>query len=360
MNLLKTFDIPTDIISGTRKYYRGTDMVHWNPLSFKVTRQIRKYVKVRKSLANYLDRAEPFLSDYPTELNKPMAVWLDENGMSELKPLFWPLMTSFGYGHIRDVPAIYALMYVVPKFLYQLFIPIRQAATVVMYQDLFKAMAADLQGPLYLNAAITSVAYETDGNVINFSHDGSIVNLHCRSIIIAFAPLPSAMANLIPPGLDVSTLFQQIQIERYYTLLLDDDDGAVARRRAVFYATPLPAIPDDPAINVFYFKTHNRVDSHVVAYYLTPSEKSDQQAQNECLLHYNRLFNKNVNVAGVYDFNRWDYLPHLSTTSLNEGFFQTFESLQGQHHQYYTGSLFTFDSVETSMAEGQKLIEKHF
>jgi len=155
-------------------------------------------------------------------------VWLDENGMSAIKPLFSPLMTSFGYGHIRDVPAIYALKYALSRHLFQLSIPLGLVVPIVMFQDLFKAMVANLQGSLYLNAAVTSVAYETDGNVINFLHNGNNVTLNCGSTIIAFIPTLSAMEHLIPPGLEVSSLLEQIQVTHYYTLLLDDEDGDVS------------------------------------------------------------------------------------------------------------------------------------
>jgi len=359
-NLLEKFNIPKKVKSAQRKYYRGTDFVHWNALSIKVVVQFLKYKKVRRSFASFIDRAEPFLSAYPTELNKPMELWLEENGMPDLKPLFWPYMTSLGYGHIRDVPAIYALKYIAGKASPLFFISFRVRLRPVLFQDLFKAMAAELKGNVYLNSDITSVTYETDSDMINFLHNESNITMRCGSIIIAFAPTPSAMVNLIPPALEdsVSPLLEQIQTIRYYTLLLDDSNGDMSNGRALFFHTPLPVIPDDPAVNVLYLKPQDRVDSHVVAYYLTPSEKSDEQAKNECMLHYNHLFKKNVEAA--YNFNRWDYFPHLSTASLNQGFFKTFDSLQGQYHQYYTGSLFTFDMVEHSMAEGQNIIEKYF
>lgn len=226
-------------------------------------------------------------------------------------------------------------------------------------------MGDSLEGNLYLSANIMNVAFEANRNIIIFTQDGNAMEqtADCGETIIAFPQTSNAMSTFIPASdeaLGLSELFEQVETSKhYFTLLLDDSESYFADRSFLAYSVPETAVPDNPARCLLFFKQQDFPGSSIVAYYFSPSEKTDEQAVDEALASYSALIGRTVDASIVQDFNRWeDYFPHVSTGSLNAGFYENVDALQGKFNQYYVGALFSFDMVQESMDHAKYIVER--
>ena len=54
------------------------------------------------------------------------------------------------------------------------------------------------------------------------------------------------------------------------------------------------------------------------------------------------------------------YFPHVSIDEVQKGFYDEFETLQGENNTYFAGSSMTFEMMESTVAYSQYLINKYF
>jgi NAD(P)-binding Rossmann-like domain len=332
--------------------------------------QFIKVLFIRASLAHNINGPEGYLSDYPTSLNEPLQDWLKQNSVLAMMDFYWLFMTTFGCGSLKEVPAIYAFKYGPATLMVNalLFLLEQQKSTVDFYpfQELLQKMTTTLSGDIYLNCEITSVKYQgISGTEIIFSVNGtpssSIVS--CSSTIIAFPPTREAMEHFLPPdSSELEDLVEQVQTSNCYTILFDDTEGYFGDGSMMTFVLPQTDVPTNPGVNLFYFKEQDFKGSSVAAVYLAPlgSTITDEQVLEESLASYSSAIGRPVDGSIVQDLNKWIYFPHASTESLQDGFYEKFQSLQGYHNQYYTGGLFNFESVQDSMEHAEYIIKTFF
>src|SRR5262249_6411709 len=56
----------------------------------------------------------------------------------------------------------------------------------------------------------------------------------------------------------------------------------------------------------------------------------------------------------------WDYFPHVNQASLQQGFYEKVEALQGWNNTFYVGGTLNFETVEHSARYAQDLVKKNF
>jgi hypothetical protein len=56
----------------------------------------------------------------------------------------------------------------------------------------------------------------------------------------------------------------------------------------------------------------------------------------------------------------WDLFPHVAPADILDGYYDQIESLQGKNHIYFTGSSFTFDTVEDVVLYSKELVDRFF
>lgn len=279
-------------------------------------------------------------------------------------------MSDFGYGSPEEVPAIYALSYlpVLTMIGGLLFLLEEEKSTLDLYlfQELLQKMADSLSGDIYLNSEITKVDYEALGNrsEITFSVDGSPTSsIICDATIVAFPPTRDAMERFIPPdSKGLEDVINQVQTYLYFSLLFDDSEGYFANDVTFAFLMPQSDIISDPGVNVILAKQQEFKGSFVSAYFSVPlgSNITDEQVREQSIASYSSVIGRIVDESIIRDFNRWIYFLHASTGSLDDGFFEKFDSYQGHYNQYYTGGLFNYEMVQTSMEHADHIIKKLF
>eukprot|EP00956_Cyclotella_meneghiniana_P021260 scaffold38517_cov74-Cyclotella_meneghiniana.AAC.6 len=214
-------------------------------------------------------------------------------------------------------------------------------------------MASSLAGPVFLGTDIEHVAYGSKHNIIKYRvNEGDSQSMKCGSTIIAFPPTTSAMMLFTPPKYNhvLTGLFDEIKTFSYHTYLYKDEGDFAPSKAAAYRYPEFSGLPDMPAENLLYFKQQFLNESSVVAYYLSPSEKSSAEAMEESMESYGKKIGENVTADLIEDSNDWVYFPHVSKDSLDSGFYSRFNEFQGNANQYCVGGLFNFETVQaTSM-----------
>ena len=66
------------------------------------------------------------------------------------------------------------------------------------------------------------------------------------------------------------------------------------------------------------------------------------------------------NLVQIHSISRWKYFPHVTTTDMQNGYFDRLEGMQGTNRTYYIGELPNFSTVELTAAYAKDLVERHF
>ncbi len=75
----------------------------------------------------------------------------------------------------------------------------------------------------------------------------------------------------------------------------------------------------------------------------------EQPIDKAQILENNKRFAEKMALAPLpadyYTYSDWAYFPHVDAATMQAGFYDRIEALQGQQHIYYTGGLFAFELV---------------
>jgi hypothetical protein len=346
------------------------DIVDVDAPVLRVLLAAKRYFLKRGVWLKRLDGPEGYLSHYnDKKLHMSFGEWLDNNHLSALRLITWGGMTLFGFGDVDDVPAIYGLKYYSGRMMLDAILSRYTrigGQRIYNFQELLEKMTNRLQGKVYLSANITDVDYGEGSTSLTYilNEDTTPTTTQCKSTVIAFAPSIAAMEKFIPPDFaqELKALISQVHFHNFYSVLLDDSDKIMSSGgRQVRFLAPFSELPNDSVINTVYWKQQDFPESSVSAYcWLKGQEKTNEAVLMEALTIYGSLVGSLVNASAVQEFIRWEYFPHASKESLDAGFFEKFDALQGKGQQYYTGALFNFDMVQDAMEHAEYIINRFF
>lgn len=59
-------------------------------------------------------------------------------------------------------------------------------------------------------------------------------------------------------------------------------------------------------------------------------------------------------------FKTFQYFPHVTGSSIRNGFYKKFDEVQGNGGLYYANPILTFDQMTSVIEMGEKLADKYF
>jgi hypothetical protein len=77
-------------------------------------------------------------------------------------------------------------------------------------------------------------------------------------------------------------------------------------------------------------------------------------------LDVKRLFGDNIHIVKVHSMHQWDYMSHYSIEHTKDGYYELFDSIQGQNNTFYCGGLFNLELVEACIAFSRDLVQRFF
>lgn len=284
---------------------------------------------------------QPGYANLSKGLEKPFKLWLKSHGLGRFTEMFQILFVSYGYGHLMDLPAAYAL-----KFFDH--IHLNASVDVILgkdvettldfqegFQELWKRLKDKYQISVLTNIDIQAVERKTSGVEIKYQ-SGPISNT-CRfdKIIIA---CPLQNLDFLDKTQEEKDLLQKISTYDYYVTLAEIENLPPISTYVYPYAkTVTPGYP-----TVFYPPNGGKLFLSYAYGGIGVDERKVHQKLRETV--------ENPAVGGkVTKFihtQKWQYFPHIKSEDMQSGFYDQLENLQGQFHTYYVGEVMSFTLVE--------------
>jgi hypothetical protein len=67
-----------------------------------------------------------------------------------------------------------------------------------------------------------------------------------------------------------------------------------------------------------------------------------------------------VELGELHACRQWRYFPHATPKAIEDGFYETYEGLQGENATWWAGSTASFECVEDSMDYMEDLVDRDF
>ncbi|EQC27766.1 hypothetical protein SDRG_14515 [Saprolegnia diclina VS20] len=336
---------------------------------------IQRYMGVYAKYAPYL--VPGFKKGVPPAIAVPMSEFLPAHGLDALMPLFHLYITTFGYGSLEDIPALYAMMYYKPGGFLQ-FLTKQSSLFTVNYNLLFTKIAASLHCAQFkYNATITGTNRRSNGASITYTVNGKGPQTQaCTSIINT---IPHRLDLLQPLGLDAQEVdvFKHVNSVQYFSSVWTLDQveprnwyaaqlkptgnasapftvgGSLDNGAPVIFGTQLS---DDKYFNVYSYK---RGQDPISLETVTAMAQDALSKLNKNISVPNAVA-KPVQVADLKFAKAWTYFAHVNSSAIANGWFPSLEKLQGHRSTYHTGSMRCMETVECSIASANDLVDTFF
>jgi phytoene dehydrogenase-like protein len=285
---------------------------------------------------------EPGFEGLGDELAVPFADWCRTTGCEAIEAAIEPWVTGFGYGFLRDLPALYVLKYTT------LFVAPISEILDDGYGGLFQKIVARLgAADVRLAAPVTSVVRRPDAVTVRTTEgefDFDVLILAC--------PPDEALAFLDATPAEIA-LFERARYVDYFVLGACVD-GPLRRDRYMFLRANLaPSATGRPMFLYRRWPTSNVV----FVYGFAPGPDWERDVPREVAACLQQLGGR---MGEVIALRRWRYFPHVQTDDIAGGYYRKLEALQGQNRTLYCGEILAFGAVETVVEYARALVHRHF
>ena len=292
-------------------------------------------------------------------VQQSFGAWLNAHGLERFREVFANVFIAYGYGLMDELPAAYAMKFFdrIHTFLAVDLILGRDIHATrdfaEGFQELWERLVVARGLDVRRASQVTEVRRDPRGVHLTWETEGQAHHADFDALILAM-PLDKTPAFMDTSATEVR-LFSQIETYTYYvtaavlkgvpqttTYVLPYSQRYEPGQPTAFY---LP-IPDDP----------NRV-------YLSYAYGGDGVSEADIHQNLQRALSHERfpgTVEAILTTQRWRYFPHVSAETMQAGFYEDLEALQGQWHTYYCGELLSFPLVELVVDYSRTLVEEHF
>jgi hypothetical protein len=304
------------------------------------------------------------ISKYP-ELTQPFKQWLKANSLQALEPVFSVPITLMGYGNLDEIPAAYALTYMrIGTFINLMMAAINPTILgypkrfVLGYERLLEKISWELE--TIMNVEIQTIHRKGSITVEAIVHEQYLNKIVSNPKTFAFdhlivaTPYPIFVELLADATKEEKELAALVKVNPFVVTTYPIEDAG--QLFACTFSLPQPAIGEP------YVVTRQFAADDLVSFYTRYN--LEQPIAKATILENNKRFAEKMGLSPLppdyYTYSDWAYFPHVDAPTMQNGFYDRIEALQGQQHIYYTGGLFAFELVEAIACYSQALIKKHF
>lgn len=302
-----------------------------------------------------------------------MSAWLAKIGAPLVERVFWTLITSYGYGFLDKIPAIYPLKFMtvarlvaemrrmgladlIPPDIAQQNPPSKFSRLLNDgYQNLIRQIAGKLKTPPITNVSIQNIQRVPPKVIVHYRIGDSKVMQQGEfdKLIMAIPPLKSNL-DFLHLTKEEERLFGPVSNNNYYSTLTSPtgfgtdtyeeflDNGDVVGPPTV--AQPIQFSPPWAGNSGYIFWTNS-----------PDRQRSLDEVQ--------QLVAQNITQLGgtpgsSYQNFGWQYFPQYPQASIDAGYYDQVDALQGQNDTYWTGGFFNFELVEKAMQYSDYIVSK--
>jgi hypothetical protein len=281
------------------------------------------------------------------DLNVPFDQFASAHGFRPIAELARAVMIGFGYGWYENVSAAYfmkLLGWLVKIGGTQGLQPATYYTFPTGFSSIWEAVAGELD--VRLNSEVTSI---TRGCPLLITVNG--VQLPFDAVIIS-APL-NKVSSFMTLTAEEAALFNQVISDRYEVSLFTAA-GLTPEEALFFYGNANP----NGINHTNVWANRDRNSPMYVAYQLVDRSITPDQITATLAAD---VASQGGSFGGLLLRQEWDnYFPHVSVESMQAGFYDQMEALQGKNNTWYVGGTLSFETVEHSARYAQTLVQTYF
>jgi hypothetical protein len=172
--------------------------------------------------------------------------------------------------------------------------------------------------------------------------------------VIAATPLPVFIELLADATKEEKELASLVQVNPFVVTTYPVKNAD--KLFACTFSLPQPAMGEP------FVVTRQFAGNDLVSFYSRYPQQ--QPISKEKILENNKRFAEKMSLpplpADYFTYSTWAYFPHVDSPTMQAGFYDRLEALQGQQNIFYTGGLFAFELVEPITCYSRSLINQYF
>lgn len=344
LKLAKRFDVALERIKFGRSVFIDADTGKELPRrSLKQNAKLlwQLFVTYRAMFKRWPNITKPGFEEIDAELALPFAEFAKKYHIEELAAELEMFFTGFGYGYFADVPAAYVLKYygwdTICAFMHRNVYSVPGGI-----QHLWTAVAKAQE--VRYGASIRQI--ERGDSIVITTDTGSS---EFDALIIA-SPLDEALQYL-NATIEEESLFTKMEYVDYRTVACSISGIA----KADGYV-PKNFSPNQAGEPVFWHHRHN--DTNIYTFYaLADWEMNDEEVMNRTKNFVTKMGGE---LTKVHSVTHWKYFPYVDQATIEAGYFDVIEAMQGRRNTYYIGELLNFSTVGLTSEYAEATIERYF
>lgn len=344
LKLAKRFDVALDRIKFGRSVFIDADTGKETPKrTLKQNTQLlwQLFVTYRRMFKRWSSIMTPGFENLDPELTIPFADFAKKYHIEELAAELEMFFTGFGYGYFADVPAAYVLKYYG-----------WDTIRAFMHRNVY-SVPGGIQHLWTAVAKAQDIRYKTAiqrierGETITITTESGLFEFD--ALIIA-SPLDEAL-NYLDATLEETALFTKMEYVDYRTVACSINgiakaDGYVPRNFS-------PSRAGEP---VFWHHRHS--DTNIYTFYAL----ADWEMSDDDVIDRTRNFVSKMDgsLSKVHSVTHWKYFPYVDQTTIEAGYFDAIEAMQGRRNTFYIGELMNFSTVGLTSQYAEATVERYF
>ncbi len=302
--------------------------------------------------AKYKINSRSGFYNLPAELRMNFSDFSAKYGIMPIADLLKAFLVGCGYGYYETVPTMYYLKLVDWMIKIsptgQLSLP-QLSVFPTGFQDLWVKVAS--AHDVRLSTEVTRVERAKTGpSKIKVVANGQE---HFFDKLVVSIP-PNAVSKLLDLSDKERTQFNKVMHSNRYFVSLAKAANLVGGRSVLPFENTRP----DRIGHVNIWGNRDPNMPVYVAYQIADWNHTPEQVTGflaEDMMKYG-----NGTLLGLLVRKEWDYFPTVDTATLNSGFYEVLEAMQGTFGTYYVGSLMNLETVEHTARYAKDLMQKHF
>ncbi len=269
-----------------------------------------------------------------------------KNDLNNIEKVFINPFTSFGYGYLDEIPAIYVLKYLDMATL-NYFLKEELWSFNDGTQSLWERISYNLKNQPILNVKIENI--QRENNIVTIK-----TNLFTREYdyLIVTSPLDHLYKFMDLTSVE-NDLFSKIETIDYkvFAVTLKKYPKKTCYIQGNMYRRRL-------GHTMIYFVKWPKNEEQVVTLYAIGDKNLKTSEITKMLYDDMELCGYPIN--NIILEKDWYYFPHINTANYLNGWYKDVEAIQGKMNTFYAGEVLSFGDMEETSAYSKNIVDKYF
>lgn len=309
---------------------------------------IEEFERLPEILNKYDSLKKPNIVDLEPSIMKPFLDWCEIYNFQVLKSVFIQYFTIFGLGDINEVPAIYVLKTINYKDLMS-FMDIPHIYTWKSGVSILAETLASRIKDISLSQEIKDIRISQEDNLYIQTPYEEIA----FDKVIITAPLDGFSHSDIWDK-ETKEYLETIKYQYFnvYTFIVDnmprgcgcmlDNLSSSRQGHLTIWDSRWDDSNNEGLLTVYAYNPPGNSKSSALKYIKEDLEKMG------------------IKNPKLYQVKHWNHSPHVESKSLERGFYNKLESIQGQKNIFLAGEIMSGVSIENSIRYSEYFLEKYF